>query len=201
MDAKAIRRAALITLRRTIRERFPPIHGGAQACGLTSRQGTVALLSNSESSFGRSNMVTRSMIWGLAAGVMMLGGAGAWADTAEQAVIAAEDQSTKAAQTNNADLFASLLADKIVSTDNEGTVIVGKAANVADFKLVTWTSDEVTDLKVTVYGDTAIATSTYAAKGTYKGKPFDSRGRSTDTWVKMNGKWLLVATHYSHIKN
>ena len=130
----------------------------------------------------------------------MLSGAGARADTAEQAVIAAENQATKAAQTNNVDLFASLLADKVVSTDNEGTVIVGKAANVADLKETTFTSNEVTDMKVTVYGDAAIATSTYASKGTYKGKPFDSRGRTTDTWVKMNGKWLLVATHYSHIK-
>ena len=51
-----------------------------------------------------------------------------------------------------------------------------------------------------MYGDAAIATSAYASKGTYQGKPFDSRGRNTDTWVKMNGKWLLVATHYSHIK-
>ncbi len=145
-------------------------------------------------------MNTRSMIWGLVAGVTMLSSAAAKADTAEQAVIAAENQATKAALTNNADLYASLLADKVVSTDNEGTVIIGKAANVADLKETTFTSSEVTDLKVTVYGDAAIATSTYASKGTYKGKPFDSRGRTTDTWVRMNGKWLLVATHYSHIK-
>jgi ketosteroid isomerase-like protein len=145
-------------------------------------------------------MNTRSIILGLVTGMMMLGGAAARADTAEQAVIAAENQLTKAAQTNNVDVAASLLADKIVSTDDEGAVIVGKAANVADQKETTFTSYELTDLKVTMYGDAAIATSTYASKGTYKGKPFDSRGRTTDTWVKMNGKWLLVATHYSHIK-
>lgn len=145
-------------------------------------------------------MNTRSIILGLVTGMMMLGGAAARADTAEQAVIAAENQLTKASQTNNVDVAASLLADKIVSTDDEGTLIVGKAASVADQKEITFTSYELTDLKVTVYGDAAIATSTYASKGKYKGKPFDSRGRSTDTWVKINGKWLLVATHYSHIK-
>jgi len=145
-------------------------------------------------------MNTRSIILGLVTGMMMLGGAAARADTAEQAVIAAENQLTKAAQMNNVEMGAALLADKIVGTDNEGTVIVGKAANVAEQKEINFTSYELTDLKVTVYGDAAIATSTYASKGTYKGKPFDSRGRTTDTWVKMNGKWLLVATHYSHIK-
>ena len=84
-------------------------------------------------------MNTRSITLGLVTGMLMLGGAAARADTAEQAVIAAENQLTKAAQTNNVDMGASLLADKIVSTDDEGTVIVGKAANVADQKEITFT--------------------------------------------------------------
>jgi uncharacterized protein (TIGR02246 family) len=145
-------------------------------------------------------MNTRSIIWGLFAGVMMLSGAVARADTAEQAVIAAENQVTKAAQTNDADLFASLLTENTVSTDEDGTVLVGKAANVADFKEATLTSFKMTDLKVTVFRDAAVATGTYAGKGTYKGKPYDSRGRFTDTWVKQNGKWLLAADHTSQFK-
>ena len=59
--------------------------------------------------------------------------------------------------------------------------------------------DRVHQFKNSLF-DAAVATGTYASKGTYKGQPFDSRGRSTDTWDKMNGKWLLVATHYWHIK-
>jgi ketosteroid isomerase-like protein len=147
-------------------------------------------------------MNTKSIIRALFAGLMMLSGAAAWSDSGadEQAVIAAENQGTKALQTNNIELFASLLADKIVNTDQDGTVLVGKAANVADARATTWTSMEVKDMKVTVYGDAAIATYTWASKGTYKGKPFDDRGRSTDTWVKMNGKWLEVAGHQSLIK-
>jgi ketosteroid isomerase-like protein len=147
-------------------------------------------------------MNTRSIIWSLFAGAVALSGAAAWADAGadEQAVIAAEHQASKANQTNNVDLAASLTADNFVSTDQDGTVIVGKAANIADMKETRFTSNEVTDLKVTVYGDAAIATGTFAAKGTYKGKPFDDRGRFTDTWVKMNGKWLIVASHASLIK-
>ena len=147
-------------------------------------------------------MNTRSMIWGLLAALMILSGAQARADTsaAEQAVIAAEHQATEATRTNNVDLAASLMADNYVSTDQDGTVFVGKAANLADMKATTWTSSEISDLKVTVFGDAAIATGTFVAKGTYKGKPFDDRGRYTDTWVKMNGKWLQVASHASLIK-
>ena len=145
-------------------------------------------------------MNTRSIILGLLSGVLMLSGLAAKAGTAEEAVIAGENQITKSQQTNNVELQAPLLADKFVSTDQDGTVLVGKEANLADAKLTTFSSMELTDLKVTVFGDTAIATGTFADKGTYKGKAFNHRGRFTDTWVRMNGKWLCVATHSSLIK-
>lgn len=134
---------------------------------------------------------------------MMLSGTvtnAATAGTAEQAVIAAENQVTKALQTNNVELYGSFLADKYVQTDEDGTVLVGKAATLADMKAYSFSNEELSDLKVTVYGDTAIATGTFVAKGTYKSKPIDNRGRFTDTWVKLDGKWQLVAEHYSMIK-
>ena len=145
-------------------------------------------------------MNTRSIILGLLSGVLMLSGLAAKAGTAEEAVIAGENQITKSQQTNNVELQAPLLADKYVATDEDGTVLIGKEANLADAKLTTFSSMELTDLKVTVFGDTAIATGTFADKGTYKGKAFNHRGRFTDTWVRMNGKWLCVATHSSLIK-
>ena len=145
-------------------------------------------------------MHTRSMISGLLSGVLVLGGLAAKAGTAEEAVIAAENQITKSMRTNNVELQAPLLADKIVSTYEDGTVVVGKEANLADAKLTTFSSLELTDLKVTVFGDTAIATGTFASRATYKGKPFEHRGRFTDTWIRLNGKWLCVASHQSLIK-
>jgi ketosteroid isomerase-like protein len=131
----------------------------------------------------------------------MMTGVAANAGTAEEAVIAGENQITKSQQTNNVELQAPLLADKYVATDEYGAVLVGKEANLADAKLTTFASMEISDVKVTVYGDTAIATGTFTDKGTYKGKPFNNRGRFTDTWVKLNGKWQCVATHSSLIKS
>ena len=145
-------------------------------------------------------MNTKGIILGLLAGVLMLSGLAAQAGTAEEAVIAGENQILKSQQTNNVELQAPLLADKYVSTDQDGTVIVGKEANLADAKLTTFSSTDYTDMKVTVFGDAAVATGAFASKGTYKGKAFDDRGRFTDTWVKQNGKWLCVATHVSLIK-
>ena len=147
-------------------------------------------------------MNTRSINWGLLASILILSGAAARvaAAEAEQAVIAAENQVTKAVQMNSVEAYGALLADKYVSTDEEGTVLVGKAANLADFKLGTVTSFEQTDIKVTMFGNAAVAIGTFATKGTYKGKPVDHRGRFTDTWIMTNGKWLCAATHVSLIK-
>lgn len=150
-------------------------------------------------------MSTRSVIWGLLASVLLVSAAAAQgaAGAAEQAVTAAEHQWLKSQQTNNVELLAPLLSDKVVETTGEGKVISGKDAVLADAKGDHWSSVEYTELKVTVFGDTAIATGTFTGKGTSgAGKPLDERVRFTDTWVKMaDGKWLCVATHDSRIRS
>jgi len=125
----------------------------------------------------------------------------ATAGTAEQAVTAAEHQWLKSQQTNNVELLAPLLADKVVETSEEGKVRAGKDAVLAAAKSSKWSSAEYSDLKVTVFGDTAIATGTSTGKGTdAAGTPIDARARFTDTWVLANGKWLCVATQDSPLK-
>lgn len=137
---------------------------------------------------------------------LMVGSATAQSATAgadEQAVTAAENQWLKSQQTNNPELLAPLLADKVVETSNEGKVYAGKDAMLAGAKSDTWSSAQYTDLKVTVFGGhTAIATGIFTGKGTdAAGKPLNERVRFTDTWVKMaDGKWLCVASHDSPIK-
>ena len=119
----------------------------------------------------------------------------------EKAVVALEQQWLQAQKTNNPDLVAPLLADKITVTQSDGKV-TDKAATLAFYKKTKWDSAEYGDVKVTVFGNTAIATGTFKGKGTdADGKPFDDNERWTDTWVKMpNGKWQCVASHTSNIK-
>ncbi len=31
----------------------------------------------------------------------------------------------------------------------------------------------------------------------HKGKPFERRGRFTDTWINLSGQWRCVASHFS----
>jgi ketosteroid isomerase-like protein len=118
-----------------------------------------------------------------------------------KAVAALENQWLQSQKTNNPDLVAPLLADKIISTGNDGKV-ENKAQMLADAKSRKYDSAEYEDVQVMVYGNTAIATGGFRGKGTdAAGKRFDDHDRWTDTWIKMpSGNWQCVATHDSPIK-
>ena len=123
----------------------------------------------------------------------------AWSQSTEKAVAALEDKWLQAQKTNNPDLLAPLLAEKFVNTSTEGKVS-NKDETLETYKNVKWASAEIKDVKVTVFGDTAIATGTFLGKGTESGKPIDIHERWTDTWLKMpSGQWQCVASQGSPI--
>jgi|SRR5581483_4100625 len=119
----------------------------------------------------------------------------------EQAIAALEQQWLQSQKTNNPDAIAPLLADKFVMTNSEGKVH-DKAGALQDAKATKYTSVEYSDVKVTVFGNTAIATGGFQAKGTdSSAKPMDVNERWTDTWVKMpSGKWQCVASQSAPVK-
>ena len=91
-------------------------------------------------------------------------------------------------------------ADDIITTDPTGRV-TGKAddrtdLSSGDYKIE---SEELSDVTVHVYGDVAIATATNTMKGTYKGQDLSGKYRFTDTWVKRNGRWQVVASQYTKV--
>jgi len=119
----------------------------------------------------------------------------------EKSVTDLEQQWLKSQQTNNVDLLEPLLADGFISTSSEGKVS-NRTQTIAEAKATKYTSADYIDVKVMVFGDTAIAIGTFRSKGTdASGKPLDANERFTDTWVKMpNGKWQCVASHESPVK-
>jgi ketosteroid isomerase-like protein len=119
---------------------------------------------------------------------------------AEKSVAALEEQWLQSQKTNNPELVAPLLAEKFINTGRDGKV-TDRAATLATAKATKYTSVDYDDLKVTVFGNTAIATGGFSAKGTDpSGKAFETHERFTDTWVKMSGgKWQCVASHGSPV--
>lgn len=146
----------------------------------------------------------KSLMWCLV-GLLSLGSAASSlarnSGETEKAVAALEQQWLQSQKTNNPDLVVPLIADRFVGTGADGKV-TSKAELLAEAKAAKYTSMEYEDVKVSVFGNTAIATGGSKAKGTdAAGKPMDEHVRWTDTWVKMpSGKWQCVASHVSAIK-
>jgi len=116
-------------------------------------------------------------------------------------LIALENAWNQAQLHHDSKALGGLVADSFISTDNEGNVTT-KAQFLADNNDLSYAPSMManTDETVFVYGDAAVVTGTYHAKGLNKGKPFDHYGRFTDTWIYINGKWVCVASHTSPVK-
>jgi len=91
-------------------------------------------------------------------------------------------------------------ADDIITTDPTGRVS-NKTQDKTDLSSGDYQiqSEELSDLKVLVYGNTAVAAATNTMKGTYKRQDLSGNYRFTDTWVKRNGKWQVVASQYTKV--
>ena len=145
----------------------------------------------------------RSSVWCLLGLVLLVSAAWSKAGKSggiEQAVADLEQKWLQSQKTNNPDLVAPLLADKFVMTSAEGKVM-SKADYLKMAKTRKYTAVDYSDVKVTVFGDAAIATGGYSGKGTEAGKAFDEHERWTDTWVKMpDGKWQCVASQATPVR-
>ena len=118
-----------------------------------------------------------------------------------QALIQMENQWAQASRTANADALAPLLADDFIALDSDGS-LRSKTEVLARVKKAKWATNEISDMKVTVHGDSAIVTGTWIGKGTDgTGKAVDARERWADTWVKTAaGKWQCVASASAPMK-
>lgn len=93
--------------------------------------------------------------------------------------------------------IASLLADDYVITQEDGSVY-GKVGFIS-FNAGSLHVDvaEASDLRIHMHDNVAVVTAAYHEKGVQGGKPYDYHDRLTDIWMKTNGKWQLIASHYS----
>jgi len=140
--------------------------------------------------------------WILCLVSLFLFGSAAWSqDGSEKAVAALEQKWLDSQKTNNPDMVAPVLSDKFVNTGSDDKV-TSKAESLASAKATKYASVAYDDLKVTAFGDAAVATGDFKAKGTDpEGKPLDVHERFTDTWVKgPKGQWQCVASHQSTVK-
>jgi uncharacterized protein (TIGR02246 family) len=73
----------------------------------------------------------------------------------------------------------------------------GILADMKDSANNKFNSEKISDLKVRVYGDTAIATYTDSYDAMVRGEHRVKTVLSTDTFVRQDGEWKQVASHSS----
>ena len=78
-------------------------------------------------------------------------------------------------------------------------VVRDKAHVIADFTshALTYQSITTAEVRVRVYGNTAVETGRSTMVGHDRGKAVPRDNRFTRVWVKTAGRWQLVTNHYS----
>ena len=89
------------------------------------------------------------------------------------------------------------MADDYVITTEDGTTYskVGFISyNMGPLRVDT---AEMADLKIRIHENVAVVTGNYHESGESNGTPYDYRDKITDVWMKLGGKWQLIASHRS----
>ena len=116
----------------------------------------------------------------------------------EQAIRQLDNERIQAQIGADAAALDRIYADDFIGVGPSGTVRT-KAQVLSDFtsgnlKFQSITTDEV---QVRVYGNTAVETGLSTMIGQDRGKAVPRDNRFTRVWVKQQGRWRLVANHYS----
>jgi len=114
--------------------------------------------------------------------------------TTEQTLMKMEQEMADGFVKNDMSAWDKYSAANSVFTD-PGGMMMNKAESMAMFKSgdLKIESTKISDMKVQMYGNTAIVTYKTDDKLTWKGKDMSGEYRWTDVFSKMNGKWKLVA--------
>jgi ketosteroid isomerase-like protein len=113
-------------------------------------------------------------------------------------ILALENKWNIAYQQRDVAAMSSILADDFIITVEDGNTYSksGYIAHAGDTRTKVEVS-ELLDMKVRLHGNTAIVTGQYHEVGTEKGKRYEYHDRLTDTWMFLDGRWQVIASHYS----
>jgi ketosteroid isomerase-like protein len=119
----------------------------------------------------------------------------------EQAIAKLEQEWGDALVKRDFTVINRIAAPEWMLTTPDGNIST-KAKADEDLKAgtIVFTSFKLDDIKVNVFGNTAVAFGLETEKSTYKGNDISGQYRFTDTFVKRDGKWQCVATHVSKVE-
>jgi ketosteroid isomerase-like protein len=113
-------------------------------------------------------------------------------ENVEQTIRRIEEQWNEAAVKKDVSTLARIIADDFVGIEGTGRII-NKAQAVSSDN--SFQSDNLEDIKITVFGDTAIVT----GRRTIKGEGNNPKLLFTNVWVRRNGQWQVVNSQSTRI--
>ena len=116
----------------------------------------------------------------------------------EQAIRKLDNERIQAQIHADAAALERIYADDFIGVGPSGTVRT-KAQVISDFTSGDLRFQSITtdDVQVRVYGNAAVETGGSTMDGQDKGKTVPRDTRFTRVWIKQQGRWRLVANHYS----
>lgn len=101
---------------------------------------------------------------------------------------------------NDADAIGQYMAEDWTIVGSDGS-LGDKATFLGMVRSGVLTHNVMTseDMRVRVYGDTALTISRGVSGGTYQGRPFYEVERVSCVFVRQKGRWRCVSTHLSRL--
>ena len=115
---------------------------------------------------------------------------------AEEELLKVEKEFAETIVNNDLEGLGRVVADDWIIIDPNGE-IVDRARFFEIIKSGSLTHEimESDDLRVRIYGDSAVVTAVTRTKGKFMGQEFSTQERATDVFVKRDGRWRCVITH------
>ena len=118
----------------------------------------------------------------------------------QEELLKLEDEFARAVASNDADALDGILADDWTIIDPDGSVIDKPLFfGVIKSGVLSHESMESTDLRLRLYGNTAVVTGLTTTKGKFMGQDFASCERATDIFVKQTDRWKCVFTQLTRL--
>jgi ketosteroid isomerase-like protein len=119
---------------------------------------------------------------------------------AEEELLKLEKEFAETIVKNDVARLGRLVADDWVIVDPNGEIVDrARFFEVIKSGSLTHETMESEDVRIRIYGDSAVITAVTRTKGKFMGQEFSTQERATDVFVKRDGQWRCVITHLTRL--
>jgi ketosteroid isomerase-like protein len=118
----------------------------------------------------------------------------------EEELLKLEEQFGAAIVKNDPEEIGRFVTEDWVIINSDGGIIdKERFLGVIKSGALTHEMMESSDIRVRVYGDSAVVTALTRTKGKFSGQDFSTHERATDVFVKLDGQWRCVLSQLTSL--